>query len=105
MKMAPTSFIPLTVDANQLNIYAMAQMDLFAAAVSAPSPVPTEESIRLRFETILVRLRQASEMPLTEREVAFWKVVTPQMSNWLPPVERQAVCAEFNEHLERLKAA
>jgi hypothetical protein len=103
--MAPTSFIPLTVDANQLNIYAMAQMDLFAAAVSAPSPVPTEESIRLRFETILVRLRQASEMPLTEREVAFWKVVTPQMSNWLPPVERQAVCAEFNEHLERLKAA
>lgn len=54
---------------------------------------------------MLARLRAASEMPLTEREVAFWRVVTPQMSNWLPADERQAVCAEFNEHLARLKAA
>ena len=49
-------------------------------------------------------LRGADAMPLSARELAFWIVVTPQMSNWLPPDEKAAVCAEFEGHLARLNA-
>lgn len=43
-------------------------------------------------------------MPLTGRELAYWTVVTPQMSNWLPPEEKAAVCDEFGAHLARLQS-
>lgn len=43
-------------------------------------------------------------MPLTERELALWKVVTPQMSNWLTPEEKAAVCTEFEAQVVRLQA-
>lgn len=85
----------------------MSQLELFPpcldAAKSEPT-VPSVESIRARFEVLLETLRSAEVMPLTERELAFWKVVTPQMSNWLPPEEKAAVCAEFEAYVERLQA-
>ena len=62
------------------------------------------ESIRERLQKLLMTLRGADVMPLTAREVAYWTVVTPQMSNWLPPEEKAAVCDEFNAHLARLQA-
>lgn len=43
-------------------------------------------------------------MPFTARELAYWQVVTPQMANWLPPDEREAVCTEFSDHMSRLRA-
>ncbi len=81
----------------------MAQFELFAQPVVAEPTVPTVESIRARLEAVLKPLRSASEMPLTPRELAYWKVVTPQMSRWLPDEEREAVCAEFSMHVARLE--
>lgn len=77
-------------------------MELFAAPTAIESPVPTVDEVRRRFESVLGPLREAVEMPLTQRELAFWTVVTPQMSNWLPPEEKAAVCAEFTAEVERL---
>jgi hypothetical protein len=62
------------------------------------------DSIRARLEALLASLRGADAMPLTPRELAFWIVVTPQMSNWLPPEEKAAVCEEFDTHVARLRA-
>ncbi|ALL13189.1 hypothetical protein [Caulobacter henricii] len=85
----------------------MSQLELFPPSPDAAKPeptVPSVESIRARLEALLEKFRGAEVMPLTERELAFWKVVTPQMSNWLPPEEKAAVCWEFETHLARLKA-
>jgi hypothetical protein len=49
--------------------------------------------------------RDAPGLPFTARELSYWEVVTPQMSNWLPKAERAAVCAEFSAHLARLSRA
>ena len=55
---------------------------------------------------MLGRLRAAtSELPFTDRELAYWETVTPQMANWLPQDEREAVCTEFSSHVARLSHA
>lgn len=85
----------------------MSQLELFpvqSPPATAEPTVPSVGSIRARFETLLDMLRGADVMPLSARELAFWIVVTPQMSNWLPPDEKAAVCAEFEGHLARLNA-
>jgi hypothetical protein len=90
--------------ANQSNMRGMSQMDLFPEASKAESPVPSVESVRARLEAVLSALRAASaDSPLTPRELAYWEVVTPQMANWLPAEEREAICAEFFDHLSRLR--
>jgi len=84
----------------------MSQMDLFPQPTETVSPVPSVDAVRARFETMLARLRAAtSDLPFTPRELAYWEVVTPQMANWLPVEEQQAVCAEFSEHISRLGKA
>ena len=82
----------------------MSQLELFIQPVVAQPTTPSMESIRERLQKLLMTLRGADVMPLTAREVAYWTVVTPQMSNWLPPEEKAAVCDEFNAHLARLQA-
>jgi len=80
----------------------MSKLELFIQPVVAEPTTPSVDSIRARLEALLARLRGAETMPLTPRELAFWIVVTPQMSNWLPPEEKAAVCAEFEAHVSRL---
>jgi hypothetical protein len=82
----------------------MIQLELFAQPKVVDSPKPSVETIRARCNAILKRLREADSMPLTPRELAFWKVVMPQTTNWLPPEERKAVCEEFTSQVLRLEA-
>lgn len=83
----------------------MSQLELFIQPVVAEPTVPSVESIRARLETLLSSLRGAETMPLTPRDLAFWTVVTPQMSNWLPADEKAAVCQEFADQITRLGAS
>ncbi|WP_066682978.1 hypothetical protein [Caulobacter sp. CCH9-E1] len=83
----------------------MSQLELFIQPVVAEPTVPSVESIRERFESLLTTLRQAQVMPLSARDLAFWTVVTPQMSNWLPADEKAAVCQEFADQITRLGAS
>ncbi len=42
-------------------------------------------------------------MPLSAKDLRFWKTVYPQMSRWLPAEEREAMCASFFAEIERLE--
>jgi hypothetical protein len=72
----------------------MAQLDLFPRAEEEPvSFAPSIEDVRARIDAVLVRLR--SSAPCSAKESALWKVIIPQMANWLPPDERDAKRREF----------
>lgn len=81
----------------------MSQLQLFTQPNVAQPTTPSVESVRQRLQKLLKSLRSADVMPLTAREIAYWTVVTPQMSNWLPPEEKAAICEEFDAHLARLQ--
>lgn len=83
----------------------MSQLELFAQSSVAVSAVPTAESVRARLEAVLALLRVASELPWSPREAARWKVIVPQMVDWLPPEEQEAVRMEFAVHVQRLEIA
>jgi len=92
--------------ANHSRMVSMSQMDLFPQASKVESSIPSVDEVRARFEVLLGALRAARENPpFTPRQLAYWEVVAPQMANWLPPEEREAVCLEFSEHLSRWRKA
>ena len=80
----------------------MAQLELFAQPDVAVSTVPTVESVRGRLDAVLRLLRSASELPWSAKETARWKVVFPQMADWLPENERHEVREEFVRLIEAL---
>nr|WP_312051847.1 hypothetical protein [Brevundimonas diminuta] len=82
----------------------MSQFELFIQPVVAEPTTPSVELVRERLQNLLNSLRGTDAMQLTPRELAYWTVVTPQMSNWLPLEEKRAVCEEFNIHLARLES-
>jgi len=79
----------------------MSQPDLFGSTPQ-PLPQPDPDAVRKRMGDLLRILREADVMPLTDKELRFWRTVVPQTTNWLPADERSAVCAEFEAHIERL---
>ena len=87
--------------------FSPAQPDLFAAGGdgrTGPAPTTPEERVRPKLNAVLDSLRRADTMPLDARDLKFWRVVFPQMSNWLPEAEREAMRAEFRRELARLGA-
>ncbi|MBX9926083.1 MAG: hypothetical protein K2Y05_06975 [Hyphomicrobiaceae bacterium] len=66
--------------------------------------VPPLEKVRAEVNKVLDKARIAKDMPWTAKEVAFWKTVFPQMTNWLPEDEREQVRAAFWEEIGRLEA-
>lgn len=79
----------------------MSQPDLFGSTPQ-PLPRPDPEAVRKRMHELLRTLREADVMPLTDKELRFWRVVAPQTTRWLPPDERAALLSELDTHLGRL---
>jgi len=71
----------------------------------AASHLPKPEDIRTKLHLILNKVREAEQMPWDERRALMWQTVFPQMANWLPEDERNQLCFEFAQEIERLKAA
>lgn len=87
-----------------------AQFSMFGDApdrLATPArPAPDHPArVRVKLGRLLARLRDASTMPLTDREIREWTVLVPQMSNWLPPEEAEEVRGEFAREMERLRTA
>ena len=81
----------------------MSQLELFAQPDVAVSAVPTIDSVRARLESLLATLRAASVLPWSGKETAKWKLVVPQMADWLPADEQRSVRVEFAALVERLE--
>jgi hypothetical protein len=84
-----------------LETHQVSQPDLFSA-VAQPLPQPDPEAVRARMTELLRRLREADVMPLTDKELRFWRTVAPQTTRWLPDDERARMLAEFEAQLDRL---
>lgn len=86
------------------------QPDLFATSdLLGPPPkqsyTPSLATVRAEVNKVLEKARLAREMPWTAKEVAFWKTVFPQMTNWLPAEEAEQLRSAFMEEICRLEAA
>jgi hypothetical protein len=86
------------------NYHRMSQLELFAEPHVAISTVPTVEAIRARLHGILGTLRSATEAPWSAKEMARWRLMVPQMADWLPIEERDAVRTEFANLIGRFEA-
>jgi hypothetical protein len=87
---------------NQTDLFG-SQGDLFGPPPKQ-SYAPSIEKVRTEINKVLDKARIAKDMPWTAKEVAFWKTVFPQMTNWLPEQEREQVRAAFWEEINRLEA-
>lgn len=87
------------------------QTDLFGTQgdLFGPPPprsyAPSLATVRAEVGKVLEKARIAQEMPWTAKEVAFWKTVFPQMTNWLPEEEAAQMRSAFMEEIRRLEAA
>jgi hypothetical protein len=74
-----------------------------------PSPQkdyePDPVKIRKRLHDLLSKAKSAKTMPWNERESGMWKIVFPQMANWLPEPEAEQLRFEFEQEMQRLAAA
>lgn len=61
--------------------------------------------VRAEVNKVLEKARIAKDMPWTAKEVAFWKTVFPQMTNWLPEEEAARARSVFMEEICRLEAS
>ena len=85
------------------------QPDLFAGIQTTP-PRPTAEAraanmaaaARIRLLALLRELRDANANPWTRQRTEVQQILFRQMSNWLPPDERDQLCAAFNVEIQRL---
>ena len=68
------------------------------------SYAPSLATVRAEVNKVLENARIAREMPWTPKEVAFWKTVFPQMTNWLPEEEAAQLRSAFMEEICRLEA-
>lgn len=81
----------------------MSQMDMFGPAPRPAPKLPSAEDVRPELTDVLDRLRRSETMPLSPKDLRFWRTVFPQMSRWLPDNERETMCAAFVAELLRLE--
>ncbi|MBV1703604.1 MAG: hypothetical protein KGI57_10855 [Hyphomicrobiales bacterium] len=88
-----------------------AQPDLLAAleprkpTKPAPGSHVAPEEVRPTLQRTLDEARRAETHPWDARKTAYWRLVFPQMCNWLPAEERDRMRAEFAAEMARLDAA
>ncbi|WP_176695992.1 hypothetical protein [Phenylobacterium immobile] len=82
----------------------MSQLDMFGSLPKPAQTLPTADSVRPELTALLTRLRVSETMPLSPKDLRFWRTVFPQMSRWLPEDERNAMCASFVAELARLES-
>jgi hypothetical protein len=79
------------------------QGDLFGPP-PPKSYAPSLAKVRAEVNKVLEKARIAREMPWTQKELAFWKTVFPQMTKWLPEEEAEQLRSAFMEEICRLEA-
>lgn len=83
---------------------AQTQADLFGAQPVADDR-PDPEKVRARLHAVLAKARAAPAVPWKPADVACYRTVFPQMTNWLPGDEARQLRLEFEAELARLTVA
>ena len=82
------------------------QQDLFG---NEPAPVqnylPDPADVRAKLHLVLSQARAAPDVPWRAKDREFYRVVFPQMANWLPEDEARQLRFQFESELARLEAA
>lgn len=93
---------------NQTDLFGPAQGSLFGEGRMEPpvmSYLPDPADIRRRLTGLLEKARNAATLPWTERDARMWRIVFPNMANWLPEQEANELRAAFAEEMRRLMNA
>lgn len=69
------------------------------------SDEPDPVVIRQRLHGLLATARSAETMPWNDHDAGVWRIVFPNMANWLPEEEANQLRFEFAREMERLSAA
>jgi hypothetical protein len=80
------------------------QPDLFGD-VATPAYRPEPDKVRARLHLILNEARAAETLPWEPAQVSLYRIIFPQMTNWLPGDEGEQLRFEFETELARLEAA
>lgn len=80
------------------------QADLFGAE-AAPVYRPDPDKVRARLHKILGEAKAAKTLPWDSGRLSLYRTIFPQMTLFLPEDEGKQLRFEFEEELERLKAA
>ena len=91
------------MDWRQDDMFGMPQGDLFAGERREPAPFrPDIDAVRAQLVDLLELARGSQTLPWTERKARYHRTVFPQMADWLPVDEADALRAAFAAELERL---
>jgi hypothetical protein len=63
---------------------------------------PDPAGVRRRLEDLLAEMRAAERLEWEDTVARAWRLIVPQMTNWLPDDERARICAEFDREIARL---
>jgi hypothetical protein len=80
------------------------QDDLFGGNNAVPE-IPTPDYVRDHMKRIIAQVQNAAAVPLDENTTRTYEIIVPQMANWLPQDEAEALVAEFRSELARFKLA
>lgn len=83
----------------------MSQFDMFPPQLRPKPKLPTPEDVRPELTAVLDLLTNSQTMPLSPKDLRFWRTVFPQMSTWLPLEERETLCAAFFAEVSRLETS
>ncbi len=73
-------------------------------ATPAPSCTPDRDDIRAELVTILATARAARDgSPWDRRTFLYHRTVFPQMAQWLEEDERNQLCFDFAQEVERIE--
>ena len=80
------------------------QPDMFGPA-PVVSYAPDPASVRTELLLVLDEARTATVMPWPPKKAGYWRLVFPQMTNWLPDEEAAQLRFAFEQEIKRLEAA
>ena len=64
-------------------------------------PTPKPEAIRRRLLGVLCLLRESETFPWSPAQFRSWRIVFPQMTNWLPDDEAHELKESFFREIDR----
>ncbi len=89
----------------QGDLFGSDQPDPSEEDFETPTYHPDPDEVRAELHKILAEMRAAKSMPWDDSRATLYRTIFPQMTGCLPEEEGAQLRFQFEEELERLKAA